>query len=145
MLLRYECSATTTEPARVATLIDHFPYSGLITVRAKICPDTWSPNGSFININYVDDNNPSNSFSFNSTVVNFPDCTPASGGGQAMIVSGKGKTIGENFNGAATLSNIQFLQGTIIGTVTCSIIINANGHTFELPRCFNSLIEINPC
>jgi hypothetical protein len=144
MEMHCECSATATGSAQLTTLIDRFPSSGLLTVSAEICLQDCSPHGSFINITYKDNNNARNNFEFHSTVVGLPAFHPVSGGGQAMVASAQGQAIGENFTGEAILSNIHFFQETIIGTVTCSIYLTANHHTFEVGGCFNSIIEIKP-
>ncbi len=138
-----ECSATANGSALITTIIDRFPSIGVLTVFAEICQQDCKLEGSFINITYEDNNNPVNSFKFHSRAVGLPVFNQVSGGGHAMILSAQGEAIGENINGEATLSNIQFFEGTIIGTIICSIIISANGHTFEAEGCFKSNIVIN--
>ncbi|MDF2858518.1 MAG: hypothetical protein K0Q87_4369 [Neobacillus sp.] len=143
MDLQCECSATANGSARITTIIDRFPSIGLLTVFAEICQQDCTPESSFINITYEDDNNPGNNFMFHSSVVGLPIFNHVSGGGHAIILSAQGEAIGENINGDAVLSNIQFFEGTIIGTIICAIRITANGHTFEADGCFKSTIIIN--
>jgi hypothetical protein len=143
MDLQCECSATANGSARVSTIIDRFPSSGLLTVFAEICQQDCTLESSIINITYDDDINPVNNFKFHSSIIDLPVFNHVSGGGHAMILSAQGKAIGENINGDATLSSIQFFEGTIIGTIICAISITANGHTFEVDGCFKSSVVIN--
>jgi hypothetical protein len=143
MDLHRECSATANGSAQITTLIDRFPSIGLLTVFAEIYQQDSTHIDSYINITYDDENNSVNNFKFHSSVVGHPVFNHVSGGGHAMILSAQGEAIGENIKGDATLSNIQFFEGTIIGTIICSISISANGHTFEAEGCFKSNIVLN--
>jgi hypothetical protein len=134
-----DCCATVSATAvPVETLINRFPSNGMITVSARICDVNCSVQNSFISILYGDHKNQDNSFVFKSMVSGLPTCEPASGGGIGMIVSAEGEASGVHFNDNATLSNIHFLHGTIIGNAICSISLTANGQTFEVPGCIMS-------
>ncbi|SDM37170.1 hypothetical protein [Bacillus sp. OK048] len=130
------CRAVVSAAAiPVDTLIDRFPSSGMITVSARICENQCSAKNCSISILYGDHANPSNSFVFRSVVPGIPIYEPVSGGGIGLIVSAQGEASGVIFNDIVTLSNIHFLQGTIIGDAICSISLRANGRTFEVPGC----------
>lgn len=131
-----DCCATVSLTAMpVETLINRFPSNGMITVSARICDVNCSVQNSFISILYGDHTNKDNSFVFKSVVSGLPTCESVSGGGIGMIVTAEGLASGVNFNETATLSNIHFLHGTIIGNAICSISLTANGQTFEVPGC----------
>ncbi|MEH7111273.1 hypothetical protein V7124_02710 [Neobacillus niacini] len=134
------CSAVVSAAAvPVETLIDRFPSSGLITVSARICDRHCSSKNCSISILYGDHANPNNSFVFRSVVPDEPTYEPVSGGGIGLIVSAQGEASGVIFNDIVSLSNIHFLNGTIIGDAICSISLTANGRTFEVPGCiFNN-------
>ncbi|MEH7177663.1 hypothetical protein [Neobacillus vireti] len=137
-----DCSAVVSAAAvPVETLIDRFPSSGILTVSARICKGDCSAKNCSISILYGDNTDSSNSFVFRSVVPGKPTYEPVSGGGIGMIVSAQGEASGVNFNDIATLSNIHFLHGTIIGNVICSISLSANGRTFEVPGCIFSIHE----
>jgi hypothetical protein len=134
-----DCCATVSAAAvPVETLINRFPSNGMITVSARICDVNCSVQNSYISILYGDYQNQDNSFVFKSALSKLPACEPVSGGGVGMIVSAEGEAAGVHFNDNATLSNIHFLHGTIIGNAICSISLTANGRTFEVPGCFIS-------
>lgn len=134
-----DCSAVVSAATvPVETLIDRFPSSGMITVSARICDSNCSVKSCSISILYGDDTDPTNSFVFRSVVPGKPAYETVSGGGIGMIMSAQGEVSGVNFNDIATLSNIHFLHGTIIGNAICSISLTANGRTFEVPGCIFS-------
>jgi hypothetical protein len=137
-----DCSATVSATAvPVETLINRFPSNGSLTVSARICKSNCSSKSCSISILYGDHLNPNNSFVFQSIVPGLPTYEPVSGGGIGLIVSAVGEASGVNFNENATLSNIHFLHGTIIGNAICSISLTANGKTFEVPGCIFSSNE----
>lgn len=119
----------------VETLIDRFPSNGIITVSARICDGDCKVNNSYITILYGDEINQNYSFVFKSVTPGLPTYEPVSGGGIGMILTAEGQASGVYFHDNAVLSNIHFLQETIIGTAICSISLSANGRTFEVPGC----------
>jgi hypothetical protein len=131
-----DCRATLSATAvPVETLINRFPSSGMITVSVRICDVNCSVKNIYISILYGDQQDQNNSFVFKSKLSSLPTYEPVSGGGIGMILTAKGEASGVNFNENATLSNIHFLHGTIIGNAICSITLSANGRTFEVPGC----------
>jgi hypothetical protein len=136
MGIRCQCSVTATASSGTLTAINGTRSFGRIILTASICPNC-SPNTSFINITYFDNDNQNFNFTFTSTFVDLPDCDTPVGG---VTVSAQGVAVGAIFNGPATLSEIQFIPGQI-----CEIELTANNNLFEQLECINADVVITPC
>ncbi|MDM5326300.1 hypothetical protein [Neobacillus sp. CF12] len=122
-----DCRATAstfpTPVANTGVIINGQPSSGTLGFSAGICPDCMI-NGSFVSIEYVDNNVAANSFTFtaNNDEVGFPVCSPTS-----FSVTLTGVATGPNFSGLATVETF-----TVSETGTFEIInLIANGNTFS--------------
>jgi hypothetical protein len=138
MGIRCQCSITATGEQVVGTNINNEVFIGNLAVTATICPNC-SPNTSFINVTYADNNNPNFNFTFNSTFVALPDC-----GTEEVTSSAQGIAVGVLFNGPATLSNIIFFPS--LPNFICDITITANNNMFRQISCIdNATVVITSC
>jgi hypothetical protein len=135
-----QCKATATgsRPDSEAT-IDGQSAAGALTVSASICPNC-TTSQSFINIQWIDNNNPNNSFTATFNQFDIPECPNQFD----LTVSGTGTASGVNFNGPATLNFIAFSDQVPPGLII-DIDLTANGHSFEQQGGIIGTVSVESC
>jgi hypothetical protein len=137
-----DCRATAatfpTPAENTSVMIDGQSSIGTLSFSAGICPDCMIM-GSFVTIEYVDNNVAANSFTFASDTdgVGLPVCSPTS-----FTVTLTGVATGANFSGPAT---IEIFTVSETGTFEITNLM-ANGHSFSTDGLASGAVAgIGPC
>lgn len=131
-----DCRATAatfpTPAENTSVIIDGQSSIGTLGFSAGLCPDCMTI-GSFVTIEYVDNNVAANSFTFASNIdgVGLPVCSPTS-----FSVTLTGVATGANFSGPATIETFTVSES---GSFEINNLM-ANGHTFSTDGLVNGAV-----